>query len=516
VVQCSSLRSIFWRVFLGRLSSHSIHNWRAELHDERLRYVDYARKYHIRPHSNSHQKQVDSTHSTESNDDELGWGRGRGSRDPQTESETEWETEGEWSSDGESTRSSSTSVFSLSSSSVSLDLRVHHPLSNSTSSLWFDHHINIELCSTIRLDLTRTYAESPFFSSRIIQELMLHVLFVWAKLNPKYEYRQGQNEILAIVVLVMWRNARKNKKHKNNTDKQKQENENVKDGNGNQNQISNSSGNESGSGSGTTNPDSGTTNPNTDSMNPSVASASDPRSEIGAGAASEASYDLLSDLLDHDYIEHDIFSVFSAIMSVMAPFFAKADPPAKSTAPKPTRNRGSLLFDEPILANRRHGQRNTSASSSSSSSSSSPPPPSSSPSSDSDSSISRPPSESCIVSKCNYLQHCLLSHHDPVLYRHLESHEVAPQLYLLRWYRVLFAREFDIEDVIQIWDVIFSQFKHKSNSKQNQNPISHDSDLYSSSSLSGFPFADYFCISMLCYVRESLLNGMRFEIDTWR
>ena len=45
---------------------------------------------------------------------------------------------------------------------------------------------------------------------------------------------------------------------------------------------------------------------------------------------------------------------------------------------------------------------------------------------------------------------------DAPLRAHLAKLDVEPQLFLLRWLRVLFSREFHLEDAMRCWDAIFS------------------------------------------------------------
>ena len=45
---------------------------------------------------------------------------------------------------------------------------------------------------------------------------------------------------------------------------------------------------------------------------------------------------------------------------------------------------------------------------------------------------------------------------DPALHLRLGELGIEPQLYLLRWLRLLFGREFHFEDVKLLWDAIFA------------------------------------------------------------
>lgn len=86
-------------------------------------------------------------------------------------------------------------LTTLSSTSSSEDLRIHNPLSRSIDSKWLVHFADNELCETIRHDLHRTHPEQEFFQKNDVQNQMMNILFVWAKLHPHISYRQGMNEV---------------------------------------------------------------------------------------------------------------------------------------------------------------------------------------------------------------------------------------------------------------------------------------------------------------------------------
>jgi hypothetical protein len=50
----------------------------------------------------------------------------------------------------------------------------------------------------------------------------------------------------------------------------------------------------------------------------------------------------------------------------------------------------------------------------------------------------------------------LLKKRDPILANHLLSLKIEPQIYALRWIRLLFGREFYMDDTLLLWDAIFS------------------------------------------------------------
>ncbi|KAJ3772334.1 rab-GTPase-TBC domain-containing protein [Lentinula raphanica] len=61
-----------------------------------------------------------------------------------------------------------------------------------------------------------------------------------------------------------------------------------------------------------------------------------------------------------------------------------------------------------------------------------------------------------IVQDCNQIQSTLLRTTDPLLWRHLQSSGLEPQIYGIRWLRLLFTREFSMPDAMRLWDVLFA------------------------------------------------------------
>ena len=68
---------------------------------------------------------------------------------------------------------------------------------------WQEFFRDSELLDVIKLDLSRTYPDLEFFQSEQTQRQMLHILFVWSKLNANTSYRQGMNELLAPLLLLV-------------------------------------------------------------------------------------------------------------------------------------------------------------------------------------------------------------------------------------------------------------------------------------------------------------------------
>lgn len=76
----------------------------------------------------------------------------------------------------------------------------------------------------------------------------------------------------------------------------------------------------------------------------------------------------------------------------------------------------------------------------------------------------------------------LLRYHDPELFNHLQELEIAPPIYGIRWLRLLFGREFSMQDLLVIWDAIFA------------NSLSFD-------------LVDYIFTAMLIFIRDLLLSS---------
>ena len=54
----------------------------------------------------------------------------------------------------------------------------------------------------IKQDVDRTLQEHDYFLKKKTKEVLTECLFLWGKENDDYQYRQGMNEILAILAIV--------------------------------------------------------------------------------------------------------------------------------------------------------------------------------------------------------------------------------------------------------------------------------------------------------------------------
>lgn len=65
-------------------------------------------------------------------------------------------------------------------------------------------------------------------------------------------------------------------------------------------------------------------------------------------------------------------------------------------------------------------------------------------------------SDSFCITMANYIQTTLISKHNPALAKSLQNSGIAPQSYMLSWLRLLFLRAFEMEQVINMWDIIIA------------------------------------------------------------
>lgn len=95
----------------------------------------------------------------------------------------------------------------------------------------------------------------------------------------------------------------------------------------------------------------------------------------------------------------------------------------------------------------------------------------------------------------------LLSHVDSSLYSHLVDLGVEPQYFALRWLRVLFGREFPLDNLLIIWDEIFLSDNSKIEKHVEDNTDPGFRILHSSRGA----FISAIAVAMLLHLRSSLL-----------
>ncbi|KAF9423158.1 hypothetical protein BGZ94_008393 [Podila epigama] len=134
----------------------------------------------------------------------------------------------------------------------------------------------------------------------------------------------------------------------------------------------------------------------------------------------DPSCEVMKSVLDSNYIEHDTFSLFSSLMQHAKPWYEFSDEGfgAKRRA-KPNNSTQTQLFGRPEAP--------------------------------------EPAEKQTPVIEWSMKIFHHLERIDNELFRHLVSLEIQPQLFGIRWFRLLFGREFPMEDVLNLWDGIFAK-----------------------------------------------------------
>ncbi|KAM3595673.1 uncharacterized protein V6R79_000991 [Siganus canaliculatus] len=142
-------------------------------------------------------------------------------------------------------------------------------------------------------------------------------------------------------------------------------------------------------------------------------------------------------LLDPTFLEHDAYALFSQLMETAEPWFSSFEREVR-------KGKEEMLTSIPFARPQDTG-----------------------------------PSVA-IVTKVNRIQDQLVKKHDVELHMHLNRLEIAPQIYGIRWVRLLFGREFPLQDLLVVWDALFAD--------------SITLDL-----------VDYIFVAMLLYIRDALI-----------
>nr|CAD7588099.1 unnamed protein product [Timema genevievae] len=90
--------------------------------------------------------------------------------------------------------------------------------------------------------------------------------------------------------------------------------------------------------------------------------------------------------------------------------------------------------------------------------------------------------ENEVVAQLNSIRDKLLAPHDPELHQHLQDLDIPLPLFGIRWLRLLFGREFPLQDLLVLWDAIFAEGQK-------------------------FELVNYIVVAMLIAIRFQLLEG---------
>ena len=158
---------------------------------------------------------------------------------------------------------------------------------------------------------------------------------------------------------------------------------------------------------------------------------------------------LLHSVTDHAYVEHDGYALFAALLALVSESFAPQE--------------------------RKKGK---------------------------DGQYERPGG---VVARCDRMQHTLLRAKDYELYIHLQSQSIEPQLYSMKWIRLLLGREFHLEDVLLLWDAMFADH-YDTLAKGSAQGGGEGASSLPAGGGRGLELLEFLCLAMLIYIRSDLLG----------
>jgi TBC1 domain family protein 5 len=75
---------------------------------------------------------------------------------------------------------------------------------NNNNNPWSNYFEDAELRKQIKIDVERTFQEREFFKNLRIKKELNNILFTWSKNNAHISYKQGMNELAAILGFVCY------------------------------------------------------------------------------------------------------------------------------------------------------------------------------------------------------------------------------------------------------------------------------------------------------------------------
>lgn len=235
------------------------------------------------------------------------------------------------------------------------------------------------------------------------------------------------------------------------------------------------------------------------------------RAQVPKGDLEKEIAAALSQVCDFQYLEHDLFWLFERLMREMKPMFAVNSKNNRSQ--QEIRKAKEAMIQAQKKARALHGTRAGFGATSESPK------------------IEEDPEKAPVLIVAEQIQNVLLAKVDRQLQEHLDELLIEPQVYALRWVRLLFGREFTIQQVMQLWDAIFVESfglrerimygKDKVEARAvvelataavlpptKSFQLSHES----STSAGLAETTCYFAVALLTHVREDLIAGGYSEV----
>ncbi|KAK1442745.1 putative TBC1 domain family member GTPase-activating protein [Babesia gibsoni] len=268
----------------------------------------------------------------------------------------------------------------------SLNPQLFHPLAPVERNPWELSHRSKELLEEIWKDVERTYQERSLFTTENVRKTLQRVLYVWSKEHPYISYKQGMNEVLAVIYIACYRDQ--------------------------------------------------------------LVKQDMPFSSLYAKLFSGEDNDL----------EADAYILFDAIMSLEMQLMydtAAATAPGLQDFPRNSANLRRVISEsDPQKRN------NTNS----------------------------------YIARTNYIYFVILKEYDEPLFNHLQKIGIEPHVFLMRWIRLIFSREFNVSETLHLWDFIFAD---------------HFLRKFEVNELPEFEMemVDFFAVAMMSFVRINLLEN---------
>jgi hypothetical protein len=118
---------------------------------------------------------------------------------------------------------------------------------------------------------------------------------------------------------------------------------------------------------------------------------------------------------------------------------------------------------------------------------------------------------SAILARCDHIYNTILKKLDSQLHSFLVNKGVEPQIFMLRWLRLLFCREFSLDDTLALWTHIFVD----SQQPLSDNPLlkytrkpgkGSEGVAVAEASSMALPLVDFFAAAMIMYLKSQLLE----------
>lgn len=127
--------------------------------------------------------------------------------------------------------------------------------------------------------------------------------------------------------------------------------------------------------------------------------------------------------------------------------------------------------------------------------------------------LSRAPAarpQSAVLARCDHIFGTILAKVDSQLHRHLRDNSIEPQLFMLRWLRLLFCREFPLTETIALWTSILSDSQLADGQPLlyvNKTGPGTEGIAVAQAASKALPLVDYMAVALMTSQRHKLLGS---------